>query len=156
MEEKLSSEQMKLLSGMMGADNSDTFQLLERINRLRRLFGSTEEQKPQDIQVKESSALEAPFGSTQGEKILCAAIPFLDMEFQKNIFVAVRFMELRRVLQGTKLEAREKQEDPVYRRHKMLHAVRPYLAAEEKNQLDSMMKIMEIKQIMGARRDDSE
>ncbi|MDD4844336.1 MAG: hypothetical protein PHU31_08390 [Anaerotignum sp.] len=148
MEEKLSSEQMKLLSGMMGADHSDALQMMERINRLRHLFGNTEEQKPQDIQAKEASAVEAPFGSTQGEKILCAAIPFLDMEFQKNIFVAVRFMELRRVLEGTKLEAREKQEDPVYRRHKLLRAVRPYLATEDRTQLDTMIKFMEIKEFM--------
>lgn len=150
MDEKLNSEQMKLLTGMMGAEGNDAVQMIDRIERLRRLLGNAEVQKQQDIQVKENSALESPFGSTQGENILFAAIPFLDREFQKNIFVAVRFMELRRVLEGTKLEAREKQEDPPgIRRHKMLRAIQPYLATEDKKQLDTMIKIMEVKEIMG-------
>lgn len=148
MDEKLNSEQMKLLSGMMGAEGSDALQMIQRIERLRRLFGNTEAQNSQEIQVKEASVPESPFGSTQGENILFSAIPFLDLEFQKNIFVVVRLMELRRVLEGTKLEAREKQEDPVYRRHKMLRAVKPFLATDDKNQLDTMLKIMEIRDIL--------
>ncbi len=148
MEEKFSGDQMKLLSTMMGADGSDALRMMEKIDRLRRLFGSAEEQKPQDIQVKESTLPESPFGTTQGENILFSAIPFLDMEFQKNIFVIARFMELRRVLEGTKLETREKQEDPTYRRHNMLRAVRPFLPAQDKMQIDTMLKIMEIRDIM--------
>lgn len=153
MEEKLNSEQMKLLSGMMGAEGSDALRMMERIERLRRLFGNTETQKSQDIQAKEASVPTSPFGTTQGESILSAAIPFLDMDFQKNIFVVVRLMELRRVmdgnqLEGSQLEAREKQEDPVFRRHNMLRAIRPFLQVEQKQQIDSMLKIMEIREIL--------
>lgn len=148
MEDKLNGDQMKLLSTMMGADGSDAFRMMEKVERLRRLFGSAEEQKPQDIQVKEASVQESPFGTTQGENILFSAIPFLDMEFQKNIFVIARFMEIRRVLEGSKLETREKQEDPVYRRHNLLQAVKPYLAPQDKMQIDTMLKIMEIRNIM--------
>ncbi|WP_313527069.1 hypothetical protein [Anaerotignum sp.] len=148
MEEKLNSDQMKLLSGMMGADGSDALRMMERIERLRRLFGNTEAQKTQEIQAKEASVPDSPFGSTQGENILFSAIPFLDLEFQKNIFVVVRLMELKRVLEGTQLEAREKQEEPTYRRHNMLQAVRPFLPTEEKKQIDTMLKIMEIRGIL--------
>lgn len=147
MEEKMNGDQMKLLSQMMGAEGSDALQMIERIERMRRLFGSAEEQ-PQDIQVKETALSESPFGSTQGENILFSAIPFLDMEFQKNIFVIARFMELKRVMQGSQLETREKQEDPVYRRHNMLRAIKPFLATEEKRQIDTMLKVMEMRTIM--------
>ncbi|MFV0315215.1 MAG: hypothetical protein ACK5I7_08950, partial [Anaerotignum sp.] len=145
MEEKLSHEQMKLLSAMVGSDGSDAVQMFERIERLRRLFGNTQIQKPQDIEMKEASAPESPFGSERGENILFSAIPFLDLEFQKNIFVIVRLMELRRVLEGTTLAAREKQDDPVSRRHNMLRAVQPFLQPSERTQLDSMLKIMQMK-----------
>ncbi|WMI81287.1 hypothetical protein [Anaerotignum sp. MB30-C6] len=148
MEEKLNSEQMKLLSGMMGAEGSDALRMMERIDRLRRLFGNTETQKSQEIQTNEASVPESPFGSDRGENILFSAIPFLDLEFQKNIFVIARLMELRRVLDGTKLEVRERQEDPAFRRHNMLRAVRPFLKTEEKAQIDSMLKIMEVKDIL--------
>lgn len=145
MEEKLSHEQMKLLSAMVGSDGSDAVQMFERIERLRRLFGNTQIQKSQDIEMKEASAPESPFGSERGENILFSAIPFLDLEFQKNIFVIVRLMELRRVLEGTTLAAREKQDDPVSRRHNMLRAVQPFLQPSERTQLDSMLKIMQMK-----------
>ncbi|MDD3395280.1 MAG: hypothetical protein EOM28_05735 [Clostridia bacterium] len=156
MEEKLNSDQMKLLTSMMGAEGSDALHMIDRIERLRHLFGNTEAPKPQDIQMQEVSAPNSPFGSTAGENILFSAIPFLDVEFQKNIFVVARFLELKRVLEGTKLETREKQEDPVYRRHHMLRAVQPFLAAEDKKQLDTMLKVMEIKGVLDVRRDGSE
>ncbi|MFV0315264.1 MAG: hypothetical protein ACK5I7_09200, partial [Anaerotignum sp.] len=145
MEEKLSHEQMKLLSAMVGSDGSDAVQMFERIERLRRLFGNAQIQKPQDIEMKEASAPESPFGSERGENILFSAIPFLDLEFQKNIFVIVRLMELRRVLEGTTLVAREKQDDPVSRRHNMLRAVQPFLQPSERTQLDNMLKIMQMR-----------
>ena len=153
MEEKLNSEQMKLLSGMMGAEGSDALRMFERLERLRRLFGNMEAQNnSQEIEVKEASVPESPFGRTQGENILSAAIPFLDMEFQKSIFVVVRLMELKRVFEGTgRLEAREKQEDPVHRRNNMLRAVQPFLQTEEKKQIDMMLKIMQVKEILDHR-----
>ena len=148
MDEKMNGDQLKLLSQMMGAEGSDALQMIERIERMRRLFGSAEEQKPQDLQVKEAALSESPFGSTQGENILFSAIPFLDMEFQKNIFVIARFMELKRVMEGSQLETRERQEDPVNRRHNMLRAIQPFLATEDKRQLDTMLKFMEMRSIM--------
>ena len=62
----------------------------------------------------------------------------------------VRLMEMRRVLQGELLEMREKQELPAeVRRRQMLGAIQPYLGQEERQQLEQIVKIIDVKTIMG-------
>lgn len=148
---RLEQDQMKLLSGLLGEQGADALQMIGRIERLNRLLGKPEtEKQPDQVHVPEIQSSERPesiFNHTKDENILFAAIPFLDLEYQKNIFVAVRLMELQRVMGSTLLETREKQEAPAFRRHKMLQAVRPYLANAERAQLDRMLKMMDIKEV---------
>ncbi|MBQ5589442.1 MAG: hypothetical protein IIU70_04770, partial [Anaerotignum sp.] len=59
-------------------------------------------------------------------------------------------MEMRRVLQGGFLEIREKQEEPSsLRRRKLLGAIQPYLPPEEQNQMATILKMMDMKELMG-------
>ena len=81
--------------------------------------------------------------------MIFAAIPFLDQEYQKNLYLVVRLMEMRRVLFGEPIEARGKQESPPsQRRRQMLGAVRPYLPHEDREWLDMVLKLMDIREIM--------
>ena len=82
--------------------------------------------------------------------MLSAAIPFLDREYQRGLYVFVRLMEMKRVLGGGLLEARERQEElPALRRQKMLGAVQPYLSEREQRQLENILKMMAMREIMG-------
>ena len=82
--------------------------------------------------------------------MISAAIPFLDQEYQREIYVIVRLMEMRRVLQGGFLEIREKQEEPSsLRRRKLLGAIQSYLPPEEQNQMATILKMMDMKELMG-------
>lgn len=148
MEEKRNSDSMKLLSTMMGAEGADTLGMMERMERLRRLMGNNETAKNQEVPEGGTGAPVSPFGTTTGENILSAAIPFLDQEYQRDIFVVVRLMEMRRVMENTKIEAREKQEEPVFRRHKMLGAVKNYLPKDEGSRLERMLRLMEMKDVL--------
>ena len=116
--------------------------LMERMERLQRLLGTSE----QDIPEKEEES--SFFGSTTGEKIITAAIPFLDGEYQKDLYIAVRLMEMQRVLGSGMLEARSKKEPPNLRRRKLLSAIRPCLAKKDRENLDAMLKIIDVRQIM--------
>lgn len=147
MEEKRNSDPMKLLSTMMGAEGKDALGMMARMERLRRLVGNQESPQNEEVQAQEVDTTASPFGTTTGENILFAAIPFLDQEYQRDIFVVVRLMEMRRVMETSKLEVREKQEDPIFRRYKMLGAVKPYLPQGDRTRLDSMIKMMEMKEL---------
>lgn len=137
----------ELLSALMGEQGAESLQMLQRMERLKRLMGSPalgEGSKPPAL--REEQGL---FARSRSENMISAAIPFLDREYQKGIYVVVRLMEMQRVLGEEWVEAREKQAlSPKLRRRQLLSAVRPYLAGSEQEQLDRALKLMEMREIM--------
>lgn len=155
MEEKAGSDANKLLSEMMGEQGQDALRMLERLERLRRLIGSQTERQEKTGTTAASAALpekrevRPPFGGSVSENMITAAIPFLDQEYQRDLYIIVRLMEMRRFFSGGMLEARGRQEEPSsLRRRKMLRAVRPYLPAEDRKQLDMLIKVIDMKEIL--------
>ena len=135
----------EMLTEMLGEKGQDALQMIRRMERLQRLMGTPNQEKHANIVSVEKGS----FRSSK-EEMITAAIPFLDQKFQKEIYVMVRLMEMRRVLQGELLEIREKQELPVeVRRRQMLGAIQPYLGQEEQQQLEQIVKIMDVKTIVG-------
>ena len=124
----------------------DMLALMARLQRLRRLTQSAGEGK----EVPQETPL--PFAEEKGERILMTAIPFLDWAYQKDLYVIVRLMEMRRMLSGGLLQARSKEAaPPVLRRRQMLSAIRPCLSEEEQRQLDTVLKVMDAKSILGGK-----
>ena len=155
MEEKAGSDANKLLSEMMGEQGQDALRMLERLERLRRLMGSQTERQEKTGTTAASATLpekreaRPPVGGSVSENMITAAIPFLDQEYQRDLYIIVRLMEMRRVFSGGMLEARGRQEEPSsLRRRKMLRAVRPYLPAEDRKQLDMLIKVIDMKEIL--------
>ena len=135
----------EMLTEMLGEKGQDALQMIRRMERLQRLMGTPKPEKHANIVSVEKGS----FRSSK-EEMITAAIPFLDQQFQKEIYVMVRLMEMRRVLQGELLETREKQELPAeVRRRQMLGAIQPYMGQEERQQLEQIVKIMDVKTIMG-------
>ena len=157
MEEKAGSDANKLLSEMMGEQGQDALRMLERLERLRRLMGSGSQTERQEktgttaasAALPEKREVRPPFGGSVSENMITAAIPFLDQEYQRDLYIIFRLMEMRRVFSGGMLEARGRQEEPSsLRRRKMLRAVRPYLPAEDRKQLDMLIKVIDMKEIL--------
>ena len=108
---------MELFSTLDGG--RDTIQMLQRMERLKKLMGTGEaKQREERVEVRQEGA----FLRSRREDMLSAAIPFLDREYRKGLYIFVRMMEMRRVLGEGSLEARERQEEehPSVRRQKML------------------------------------
>ena len=136
----------EMLSSLLGGQGADALQMIQRMERLKRLMG-TPAAKPAEnkIEIQENT-----FGRNRNESMISAAIPFLDQEYQRDLYIIVRLMEMRRMLSGGLLEAREKAEQPpAHRRRQMLGAMRPYLSQEERSQLDTIVKVMELRELMG-------
>ncbi|WP_458407154.1 hypothetical protein [Anaerotignum sp.] len=139
---------MEMFSALMGQQGQDTLQMLQRMERLNRLIGS---QKPAEVCVMTKKEEPADlFSRSRQESMISAAIPFLDREYQREIYVIVRLMEMRRVLEVGFLETREKQEElPAIRRKNLLQAVHPYLPESEQKQMETLLKMMTVKELMG-------
>ena len=138
---------MELFSTLNGGQ--DTIQMLQRMERLKRLVGTgAAKQTEERMEVRQ----EGPFLRNRREDMLSAALPFLDREYRKGLYVFVRLMEMKRVLGEGSLEARERQEEteqPSVRRQKMLGAIQPYLSEREQRQMENILKMMAMKEIMG-------
>ena len=137
---------MELFSTLDGG--RDTIQMLQRMERLKKLMGTGEaKQREERVEVRQEGA----FLRSRREDMLSAALPFLDREYRKGLYVCVRMMEMIRVLGEGFLEARERQEEehPSVRRQKMLGAVQPYLSEREQRQMENILKMMTMREIMG-------
>lgn len=140
---------MEVFSTLAGGQ--DTIQMLQRMERLKRLMGTTLPAK-QAAEEKIEMRQQMPFCRSRREDMLSAAIPFLDREYRKGLYVFVRLMEMRRVLGEGYLEARERQEEtelPSVRRQKLLGAIQPYLSEREQRQMENILNMMTMKEIMG-------
>ena len=139
--------QMEMLSALMGEQGQDALKMMQRMQRLQRLMGTpaAKESAP-PAEKKEEVEL---FARSRNENMIYAAIPFLNREYQRDLYIMVRLMEMRRVLNNGGLEARERQEEPPHlRRRKMLQAVQTYLPQEERDQLQNILKMMDMREIM--------
>ena len=139
---------MEMLSALMGEQGQDAWQMLQRMERLKRLMGTAKPvAQAAPVEIKETGDI---FARSKRENMISAAIPFLDREYQKEIYIIVRLMEMRRVLDGGLLEKRQKQEDPpALRRRNLLGAVQAYLPAEERNRMETILKMMDMREMMG-------
>lgn len=85
---------------------------------------------------------------------LSAAIPFLDGEYQKNIFLLVKLLEFRRFAgERTALSAqsrREKTPNPM-NVSKMAEAVRKNLNDDERRNFDMLFRLFMLKNITGGK-----
>lgn len=136
---------MDMLSALMGEQGQDAVKMAQRIGRLQRLIGSAEKPIP-PVQKKEEGEL---FARNRNENMISAAIPFLNWEYQRDLYIVVRLMEMQRVLGGSLLETRGRQEEPPrLRQRKMLGAVQEYLLPEERRRLQTLLKMLDIKEIM--------
>ena len=98
-------KQMEMLSALMGEEGQDAAKMLLRMQRLQRLLGA-----PQDTALPPAPQEEADvFSRSRRENMISAAIPFLNREYQKELYLVVRLMELRRVMGSELLETRERQ-----------------------------------------------
>ena len=121
---------------------TELMHLAGRLERLRRLMGqNTPQEASQPVPAMEE-------GEKQ-ENMLMAAIPFLDQEYQRDLYVVVRLMEMRRMLTGGVLQARSRDTlPPSVRRRQMLSAIRPCLSQREQTRLDTLMRVMDAREIL--------
>ena len=82
-----------------------------------------------------------------------AAIPFLDREYQKNVFIIVKLLELKRFMEErptVAMQSREKGGN-FFNTGAMAEAVRKNLNEEEKRSFDMLYKIFMLKNLTGGK-----
>ncbi len=84
---------------------------------------------------------------TQNMKMVKSIIPFLDLRHQKLIGTAIKFMEIQKLMQK-KEEVSIAALNPRQQREDILKAVRPYCSKSQRDNIDMIMKLFEMKEIL--------
>ena len=81
-------KQMEMLSALMGEEGQDAAKMLLRMQRLQRLLGA-----PQDTALPPAPQEEADvFSRSRRENMISAAIPFLNREYQKELYLVEKYV----------------------------------------------------------------
>ncbi len=147
-------DRIKSISKLMSMDggNVDTDKLMNAITAAKSL-GILGNNEVQGGDIEEQEEYIAPAGyepQSEGMRVIKAAIPFLDREYQKNLFLAVKLMEMSREFDSGAMSLqcqsiREDSDDK--QRESMLRAVRGQLSRENGRKLDVILKMMEARRI---------
>lgn len=152
-------DKIKAFSNMMGGGGSDMpdfnpgdiMKAMEMANKMKgimSMFNDEEKDDTPEIEMAKSDDILSP---TREISVINAAIPFLDKEYQKNLFIAVKFLEMKKLSSMDTISIQSqssvegKRSD---RRGAMLKAMRPYLSKDERKEVDQLMKFMKLKNMM--------
>lgn len=139
-------KQMEMLSALMGEEGQDAAKMLLRSRDCK---GCWVRRRIRHCHLRRRRKRMC-FRAACRENMISAAIPFLNREYQKELYLVVRLMELRRVMGGELLETRERQEEPLrLRQRKLLQAVEKYVSQQERGQVRLLLKMMDMKEILG-------
>ncbi|MCD8036225.1 MAG: hypothetical protein LUE88_02425 [Clostridiales bacterium] len=148
-------DRIKSLSKLMSMDGGevDTDKLMNAITAAKSL-GMFQNNEVQDAEFEERDEYITPEdGQSESLRVIKAAIPFLDREYQKNLFLAVKLMEMSREFDNGSMSLQcqsiregsdEKQMEA------MLRAVRGQLSYENGRRLDVILKMMEARRLASA------
>ena len=112
--------------------NADT----ESIMALKALFG-----KNSNISTAESSG--------KLSDIISAAVPYMPSDKRRTAFYIAKLMEISQFGTGDITALETPARDKRTRREEFLKSVSPYLSDSEKNGIETLIKVIELKKIMG-------
>lgn len=135
-------DKLMMLSQLMGGNN-DPVEMMKMMETAKMLGAAmnTKEEKPivkmEEVQSKEDEDIRS-----RQIRAINAALPFLDKEYQKGLFMVVKLMEINRFSPQGSIMAMEKGADnPQRRRIEMINAFNGFLSVEEQKKLGAFLKM---------------
>lgn len=135
-------DKLMMLSQLMGGNN-DPAELMKMVETAKMIGASmnSKEEKPIIKMEEEKSKDDGDIRNRQ-IKAINAALPFLDKEYQKGLFMVIKLMEINRFSPQGSIMAMEKGEDsPQKRRIEMINAFNGFLSVEEQKKLGTFLKM---------------
>ena len=140
--EDISMDKLMMISQLLGG-NSDPAEMKKMVETAKVLGAvmDTKEEKPM-MKMEESQPREEEDMRSRQIRAINAALPFLDQEYQKGLFMVIKLLEINRFMPQGGIMAMEKGgENPQKRRIDMINAVNGYLSIEEQKKLCAFLKM---------------
>ena len=140
--EDISIDKLMMLSQLMGGNN-DPGEMMKMVETAKMIGAAmnTKEEKP-IVKMEETHSKDDEDIRNRQIKAINAALPFLDKEYQKGLFMVIKLMEINRFSPQGGIMAMEKGEDnPQRRRIEMINAFNGFLSVEEQKKLGAFLKM---------------
>lgn len=135
-------DKLMMLSQLMGGNNNPA-EMMKMVETAKMIGASmnTKEEKP-IIKMEEPQSKEDEDIRNRQIKAINAALPFLDKEYQRGLFMVIKLMEINKFSPQGSIMAMEKGEDsPQKRRIEMINAFNGFLSVEEQKKLGVFLKM---------------
>lgn len=140
--EDISMDKLMMISQLLGG-SGDQAEMLKMVETAKALGATmnTKEEKPV-IKMDESHPKEDEDMRSRQIKAINAALPFLDQEYQKGLFMVIKLLEINRFSPRGGIMAMENGGDNQQKRRiDMINAFNGYLSVEEQKKLGAFLKM---------------
>ena len=155
-------EKLQQLSGLFQprqpAQTTEIGDLLSAVEKAKKLQTLLHLLQPPKAEITISKAPETnPFLPPKEMKIINAALPYLDQNNQKTLYLLLKLLEIRQIQTMPNILESQSAEKSARRKEsrEMLIAVKPYLNQKEQNEVDIILKLIEMKKLMESMKGDS-
>lgn len=137
-------DKLMMLSQLLGAsgDTTDMMKMVETAKALGAVMNANAKEEKPIIKMEETQSKEDEDIRNRQIKAINAALPFLDKEYQKGLFMVIKLMEINRFSPQGSIMAMEKDEDNTQKRRiEMINAFNGYLSIAEQKKLGAFLKM---------------
>lgn len=136
---------MEMLMKFMGSGEGNTPEMQQRMERLKKLMGGGNGQDASSSKntfQEEAPRRENPFENTAEENRMLAMLPLLDADAQKQLYVLVRAMQLKRAMSMEDAPSFHEPMSEKERQARMMEEMKKTMPREQREQMANLERLM--------------
>ena len=124
-------------------NNNDIVEALSKAKKIKSLI-------EMNSNVKKQEEVHNEINIDDKNNFIYAAIPFLNEEYQKSIYIAVKLIELKKAFDMPVISIQSKtvQKSSYERKKELLSVIKKYMSKEEAAKIDSILKFIEMRKLI--------
>ncbi|HIT73474.1 MAG TPA: hypothetical protein IAD10_07440 [Candidatus Fimicola cottocaccae] len=124
-------------------NNNDIIEALSKAKKIKSLI-------EMNSNVKKQEEVHNEINIDDKNNFIYAAIPFLNEEYQKSIYIAVKLIELKKAFDMPVISIQSKtvQKSSYERKKELLSVIKKYMSKEEAAKIDSILKFIEMRKLI--------
>ena len=124
--------------------NDDIISSIEKFKKFKSIIENTNKNTKNENNNNENN---------KNNEFIYAAIPFINEEYQKSIYIAIKIIELKKIfdmnIPSISIQSKNKMEKTTFERRKeLLNIIKKYISKEDADKIDNIIKIIELKKII--------
>ena len=124
-------------------NNNDIIEALSKAKKIKSLI-------EMNSNVKKQEEVHNEINIDDKNNFIYAAIPFLNEEYQKSIYIAVKLIELKKAcdMPVISIQSKTVQKSSYERKKELLSVIKKYMSKEEAAKIDSILKFIEMRKLI--------